>query len=100
MKKKKKDNLTLDYESDFTYAQKLNRGKRSRAGISAQNLAARLLAIILYGYVFAFSYRSACGAYNIQPESSCGDRGDGHSDICDCLFYPRRRKTGKARPHA
>lgn len=47
MKKKKKDNLTLDYESDFTYAQKLNRGKRSRAGISAQNLAARLLAIIL-----------------------------------------------------
>lgn len=47
MKKKKKDNLTLDYESDFTYAQKLNRGKRSRAGISVQNLAARLLAIIL-----------------------------------------------------
>ena len=47
MKKKKKDNLTLDYESDCTYAQKLNRGKRSRAGISVQNFAARLLAIML-----------------------------------------------------
>ena len=47
MKKKKKDNLTFDYESNFTYAQKLNRGKKSRVGLSAQNLAARLLAIVL-----------------------------------------------------
>ncbi len=47
MKKKKRDDLTLDYESDFTYAQKLNRGKKSRVGLSAQNLAARLLAIVL-----------------------------------------------------
>ncbi len=47
MEKKKRDDLTLDYESDFTYAQKLNRGKKSRVGISAQNLAARVLAIIL-----------------------------------------------------
>jgi len=47
MEKKKRDDLTLGYESDFTYAQKLNRGKKSRVGISAQNFAARLLAIIL-----------------------------------------------------
>ncbi len=47
MEKKKRDDLTLDYESDFTYAQKLNRGKKSRVGLSAQNLAARVLAIVL-----------------------------------------------------
>lgn len=47
MEKKKRDDLTLDYESDFNYAQKLNRGKKSRVGLSAQNLAARLLAIVL-----------------------------------------------------
>lgn len=47
MKKKKRDDRTFDYESNFTYAQKLNRGKKSRVGLSAQNLAARLLAIVL-----------------------------------------------------
>lgn len=47
MKKEKRDDRTFDYESNFTYAQKLNRGKKSRMGLSAQNLAARLLAIIL-----------------------------------------------------
>ena len=49
MEKKKREDLTLDYESDFTHAQKLNRGKKSRVGLSAQNLAARLLAIVLMG---------------------------------------------------
>ena len=47
MKKEKRDDRTFDYESNFTYAQKLNRGKRSHTGISMQNFAARLLAIIL-----------------------------------------------------
>lgn len=47
MKKEKRDDRTFDYESNFTYAQKLNRGKRSRTGISMQNFAARLLAITL-----------------------------------------------------
>lgn len=47
MKKEKRDDRTFDYESNFTYAQKLNRGKKSRVGLSAQNLAARLLAIVL-----------------------------------------------------
>ncbi len=54
MEKKKREDLTLDYESDFTHAQKLNRGKKSRAGLSAQNLAARLLAIVLMGMCALF----------------------------------------------
>lgn len=47
MKKEKRDDCTFDYKSGLTYAQKLNRGKRSRILLFIQDAVARLLAIAL-----------------------------------------------------
>lgn len=47
MKREKRHDCTFDYKSGLTYAQKLNRGKRSRVLLFIQDIIARLLAIVL-----------------------------------------------------
>ena len=98
MKKEKRDDRTFDYESNFTYAQKLNRGKRLRTGISMQNFAARLLAIILMVLCSLFIIIPLI--HNIRAADCCDYCGGTYRAVCACVLHPRDGKTRKARPCA